>query len=282
MVGKRSCIVRITRASTVPSPTPASNTRTAGGRGCRLASSRPTRLAISHFSEQVFTNSRYFCRLSKKRKLRLGSSPACPDATGGAGGATTGRPVAGASNRTRRRPGIPSTLRAMKARIRSSVSVVMRPPLRSRLASLPSLTARRPKVDSARPRRRQNSPISCRICSFMAALPRAALKAVLRIANQVRAGASTRKAPVGKMGEVGGLFPHRIIGIISRQRRRSAPKKLRFGAFAHDIAFNCGLSGRQRCDLAHSNVEENRLAVALHADVEAVNALTAARLLVGK
>jgi hypothetical protein len=30
----------------------------------------PTRLATSHFSEQVLTNSRYFCRLSKKRKLR--------------------------------------------------------------------------------------------------------------------------------------------------------------------------------------------------------------------
>ncbi len=28
----------------------------------------------SHFSLQVFTNSRYFCRLSKKRKLRCGSS----------------------------------------------------------------------------------------------------------------------------------------------------------------------------------------------------------------
>ncbi len=71
MVGKRSCIERITRASTVPSPTPASNTRTAGGRGWMLASSMPTRLAISHFSLQVLTNSRYFCRLSKKRKLRL-------------------------------------------------------------------------------------------------------------------------------------------------------------------------------------------------------------------
>ena len=40
---------------------------------------------------------------------------------------------------------------AMKPRMRSSVSVVMRPPLRSRLASLPSLTARRPKVDFRQP-----------------------------------------------------------------------------------------------------------------------------------
>src|ERR1043166_9386874 len=58
----------------------------------------------------------------------------------------------------------------MKARMRSSVSVVMRPPLRSRLASLPSLTARRPKVDSATPVRRQKSAISRRMASFMPCL----------------------------------------------------------------------------------------------------------------
>ena len=54
-------------------------------------------------------------------------------------------------------PGRAAGLRfaAMKARMRSSVSVVMRPPWRRRLASLPSLTARRPKVDSARPVWRQ-------------------------------------------------------------------------------------------------------------------------------
>src|SRR5215472_7673693 len=68
MVGKRSCMARMTRASTVPSPTPASNTRTAGGRGWMLASSSETRCATTHFSLQVLTNSRYFCRLSKNRK----------------------------------------------------------------------------------------------------------------------------------------------------------------------------------------------------------------------
>ena len=41
------------------------------------------------------------------------------------------------------------------------------PPLRKRLASLPSFTARRPKVDSARPVCRQKSEISWRIASFM-------------------------------------------------------------------------------------------------------------------
>src|ERR1700745_574506 len=68
MVGKRACSARKTRDNTVPSPTPASNSRSAGGDGCRLVSSSETRLAISVFSLQVETNSRYFWRLSKKRK----------------------------------------------------------------------------------------------------------------------------------------------------------------------------------------------------------------------
>src|SRR5258705_11847036 len=48
---------------------PASNRRTAGGRGWMWPSSRPTRPATAHFSLQVLTNIRYFCRLSKKRKF---------------------------------------------------------------------------------------------------------------------------------------------------------------------------------------------------------------------
>jgi hypothetical protein len=68
MVGKRACSLRITCDSTVPSPTPASNRRSAGGDGCRFDSSSEMRFAISVFSLQVETNSRYFCRLSKKRK----------------------------------------------------------------------------------------------------------------------------------------------------------------------------------------------------------------------
>src|SRR5882757_7728313 len=67
-------MARMTRASTVPSPTPASNTLTAGGRGWILASSMPTRCATTHFSLQVLTNSRYFWRLSKKRKFFSGFS----------------------------------------------------------------------------------------------------------------------------------------------------------------------------------------------------------------
>src|SRR6201989_3009314 len=118
MVGKRSCIERITRASTVPSPRPASNTRTAGGRGWILASSRSTRLAISHFSLHVLTNSRYFWRLSKKRKLRCGSS-GMPLATGkGAirtGGAIIGTVPGPPDPRAARRVGRPAIFRHERA-----------------------------------------------------------------------------------------------------------------------------------------------------------------------
>src|SRR5271156_6092714 len=50
--------------------------------------------------------------------------------------------------------------------MRSSVSMVMRLPSRNRCTSLPSLTARRPKVDSAISAWRQNSVIWPRIRSF--------------------------------------------------------------------------------------------------------------------
>ena len=43
-------MARMTRSSTVPSPTPASNRRNAGGRGWMLASSSETRCATTHFS----------------------------------------------------------------------------------------------------------------------------------------------------------------------------------------------------------------------------------------
>src|SRR6267378_1425569 len=99
MVGKRRCISRITRASTVPSPMPASNSRTAGGWGWMCPSSRPTRRATTSFSLQVLTNRLTRCR----------------------------------------------------------VSGVTRAPSRSRATNLPSFTARRPKVDSAIPVRRQKS-----------------------------------------------------------------------------------------------------------------------------
>jgi hypothetical protein len=58
--------------------------------------------------------------------------------------------------------------RAMKARTRSTVCVVTRPPKRSRGTNLPSLTTRRPKVDSAIPAARQKLAISCSSASFPA------------------------------------------------------------------------------------------------------------------
>ena len=91
----------------------------------------------------------------------------------------------------------------MKPRMRSSVSVVMRPPLRRRLASLPSFTARRPKVDSARPLWRQNSEISCRMASFMvASLGGSFVGGALRQANQVDTFRSTTKGPTRRCGTV--------------------------------------------------------------------------------
>src|SRR5581483_9202693 len=68
MVGKRACSARMTRDSTVPSPTPASKMRSAGGVGCKLPSSSEILFATSVFSLQVETKRRYFWRLSKKRK----------------------------------------------------------------------------------------------------------------------------------------------------------------------------------------------------------------------
>src|SRR6185312_8727358 len=51
--------------------------------------------------------------------------------------------------------------------MRSSVSMVIRLPSRKRCTSLPSLTARRPKVDSAMSAWRQKSVIWLRISSFL-------------------------------------------------------------------------------------------------------------------
>src|SRR3954464_7031856 len=50
--------------------------------------------------------------------------------------------------------------------MRSRVSIVIRLPSRNRCTSLPSFTARRPKVDSAMSAWRQNSEIWLRIWSF--------------------------------------------------------------------------------------------------------------------
>src|SRR5262245_55347474 len=223
-------MARSARNSTVPSPTPASKRRTAGGRGWMLASSNPTRLAITHFSLQVLTNGSYFWRLSKKRKLRCGSLGA--RAAPGAAGASTGAGTIGMGAGTTARSPLPLLLpitgarrlasgarfSAMKARMRSSVSVVMRPPLRRRLASLPSFTARRPKVDSASPVWRQKSEISRKMASFMRC-PRRFLgspdrglaptrtPANVGKANQQARVRSTTKRPIAGMGCLWGRIP---------------------------------------------------------------------------
>ena len=63
-VGKSWCVVRIIRESTVASPMPASNIRSAGGVGRSCASSSAARLTTTAFSLHVLTNVRYFWRLS--------------------------------------------------------------------------------------------------------------------------------------------------------------------------------------------------------------------------
>jgi hypothetical protein len=123
MVGKCRP-ARMVRANTVPSPMPASNRRSAGGR-VMLASSMPT-LGDHPLPRQVVTNSKITgCRA---------------EVLGGAG-----RRVAEGWN-TDRGPFRQATARAYGARTRSTVSVVTRP-LRNWLTSLPSFTASRPNVD---------------------------------------------------------------------------------------------------------------------------------------
>ena len=113
----------------------------------------PTRRATTSFSEQVLTNSRYFWRLSKKRKLREGAPSAPADFV-----SRRGMPVTRSSGISSRGAiGASTPWLVRKTLTRSKVSGVMRAPSLSRETNLPSLTARRPKVDSAMPARRQNS-----------------------------------------------------------------------------------------------------------------------------
>ncbi len=113
----------------------------------------PTRRATTSFSEQVLTNSRYFWRLSKKRKLRDGAP-----STAAGFISRRGIPVtrnSGISSRGAAGASTPWLVR--KVLTRSKVSGVMRAPSLRRETNFPSLTARRPKVNSAIPARRQNS-----------------------------------------------------------------------------------------------------------------------------
>src|SRR3954469_5139550 len=109
---------------------------------------------MTSFSLQVLTNKRYFCRLSKKRKLVSGS------AFGAAGvAACAGRapPLMSGISSGGESPAPEAPFLVMKSFTRCSVSGVTRAPSRRRATNFPSFTARRPKVDSAMPGRRQKS-----------------------------------------------------------------------------------------------------------------------------
>src|SRR5262249_48842070 len=227
-----------------------------------------------------------------------GWAVAARDATGGtAVGFTTGRAPGGVgSNRTRRRAGAPFELCDMKVRMRSSVSVVMRPPFRRRLASLPSLTARRPKVDSASPRVRQNSLISWRICSFMAALPGRVSEAVDVAREPTRAAAVNKKAVVGEDGQSGwATVPTGGLPVIFNTSGEglNIPNNLK-----PRLLGNCPSLGLRswavvgtpaqpetadQCEKTQlkSDIEENGFTLALDSDVESVDPQVAPQLLVG-
>jgi hypothetical protein len=63
-VGNSRCTARSSRERTVASPTPASKTRGAGGRGFSWAICSAAFAAMTCFSLHVVMNARYFCRLS--------------------------------------------------------------------------------------------------------------------------------------------------------------------------------------------------------------------------
>src|SRR5882762_7379251 len=154
---------------------PASNSRTAGGWGWMCPSSRPTRRATTSFSLQVFTNSRYFCRLSKKRKF-----------------------FSGASGSRGESPALASPCLLMNWLTRCRVSGVTRAPSRSRATNLPSFTARRPKVDSAMPVRRQKSemlPSSVPLASMTASILSTMVGAPLWDCNHMGCGAKHGMRP---------------------------------------------------------------------------------------
>src|SRR3954469_2652561 len=226
-VGKRRCISRITRASTVPSPMPASNTRTAGGRGWICPSSRPTRRAMTSFSLHVLTKRRYFWRLSKKRKLLSGSA-FCTAAAAGRGAP----PWMSAISSGGASPAPDAPCFTMKSLTRVRVSGVTRAPSRRRATNLPSFTARRPKVDSAMPVRRQKSEI---LPSSVPPPPACTASSVTELRENVAraiSGTSTTPLAARKLGycpsrQINGfhLRPHRSYpghrGTAAGDRRRT-------------------------------------------------------------
>ena len=187
IIGKR-CVHRThhTREDGIVADT-SIETRTRGRHRWILASSSPTRDATSHFSEQVFTNSKYFCRSRRNGNCVAGSRPTCLKQPAAPPASLWPTPGGLARTRTRRRAEAISELRAMNAQMRSSVSVVIEPPLRRRLASCPWLTSAATKGRLRRAHARdRTSLISWRICSFMACVSSAALDGHWKPANQLR------------------------------------------------------------------------------------------------
>ncbi len=159
-------MARITRVSTEPSPTPASNTRTAGGSRMDVGelfgdAVRDLPLLAAGVDEQqiflpVVEEAEIALRIAGRSRCR-GAAQRRGDLTAEGAAMPALRPTWRVDRRRASRGWCMRSIMVerspragcddMKPWMRSSVSVVMRPPLRSRAASLPSLTARRPKVD---------------------------------------------------------------------------------------------------------------------------------------
>ena len=133
--------------------------RSAGGFGCRCASSIPTRLATISFSLQVFTNSRYFCRLSKKRKFFFRE----PSVVSASLFLSPAGLLVGETRCSMDGFGLPFVRQPFCSRnliTLSQVSGVTRAPSFNLETNFPSLTERLPNVDSAMFSLLQNAEIS--------------------------------------------------------------------------------------------------------------------------
>jgi hypothetical protein len=139
-----------------------------------------------------------------------------------------------------------------EARTRSTVSVPTRPPRRRRLTSLPSLTARRPKVDSAILARRQYSAMSRRSVSLIRRL-----SGVTSVENLVCAKPRVNhNVAHWESGQLGGILPtsHPLASCLplrlrcdGRRDQRRQPHRFRVNESGNRVA---SLAARDRQDVS--------------------------------
>ena len=145
-------------------------------------------------------------------RCRPASSPGAGDRSPGAAASARAETI-GAST--------PWVVRKMLTR--SRVSGVMRAPSLRRETNFPSLTARRPKVDSAMPARRQNSEMLSNSPTAACAIARNSLEGwirrLCRKAKAARRGTATTKAYECKVGRIPRLVEGRMLRNVSSRPR---------------------------------------------------------------